>query len=99
MPLLRWDDPVRLVIWKQEVALQRDAAISANTLFACLYSLSNVRITYLGMRQLCTLSQEKQSGCFGSLAIRSRAQRIDYWCGNVTRNPMVDYSIPTHRPA
>ncbi len=59
MPLLRWDDPVRSVIWKQDVALQSDVAISAK-FFACLHSPSNARITALVMRKLCTMRPEKQ---------------------------------------
>jgi len=78
MPLLRWDDPVRSVIWKQEVALQSDAAISAE-LFACLRSPTNVRITRLVMRKLCILRQQKQTCCFRWSASRNQAQGIYCW--------------------
>lgn len=50
LPLLRWDDAVRWEIWKAEVALQSDAAVSAQS-FACLHSPSNVRITRRVVRQ------------------------------------------------
>jgi hypothetical protein len=78
MPLLRWDDPVRSVIWKQEVALQSDAAISAK-LFVCLHSPTNVRITRLVMRKLCILRQQKQTCCFWWSASRNQAKGIYCW--------------------
>lgn len=76
MPLLQWDDAVRSVIWKQKVALQSDAAISAKS-FACLHSPSNVRITRLVMRKLCTTRTEKQTCSSWSLASRRRAEGMN----------------------
>lgn len=40
MPLSRWNNPVCSVIWKQKVALQSDAAITAQFLVLCMSPLS-----------------------------------------------------------